>query len=178
MSSIKVGPSTKMLLTLYKALIQSVLRYAVPALLLASKSTIRKLEGLQTMVLRFILGLPHHSSYILLFQEAEVFPLGLLVRKDTTNYIIRAAMRPDPVSNTDNIQAELLKLPRVFHTCSWPRKAALLQKEMGIPTLHPPNLNYPLRGKISPCEYSPATRSTNDNSQRPLQKQPWTGSGS
>ena len=61
-SNFKIGLNTKMLVTLYKALIQSIILYAVPVFLLAAPSEIKNLEQAQRTCLRYVLGLPQNPD--------------------------------------------------------------------------------------------------------------------
>ena len=47
-TNLKIGVNTKMLITLYKSVIQSVLLYAVPVLLLACNTALETLERIQS----------------------------------------------------------------------------------------------------------------------------------
>ena len=134
-SNFKIGLNTKMLVTLYKALIQSILLYAAPVLLLAAPSAITNLEQAQRTCLRYVLGVPTGSSSALLHQESGILPLGQLVRMVTPKYILRTASNPNRVPNITRVQTEIHKYPRVHQAISWSMKAAWLQKDMGIPQI-------------------------------------------
>jgi len=135
-STIKIGLNTKMLVTLYKALIQSIILYAASVLLLAAPSAIHNLEQAQRTCLLYVLGLPPGSSSALLHQESGILPLGQLVRMVTAKYIVRTASNPVP--NITRIQTEIHKDPRVHQAISWSMKAAWPQKDIGIPQIQPP----------------------------------------
>jgi hypothetical protein len=95
-SNLKLGLSTNMLLTLYKALIQSIITYGAPALILASQSAIHSLEIIQRMALRFVLGLPRSSPAALIHEEANIPPFRILVRTITAKYLLRSGTIPTP----------------------------------------------------------------------------------
>jgi len=65
---IKSVVNTKMFLTLCKSLIQYVMVYAAPVLLLACDSALQSLERTQIMPLRYILGLPNEASSLLVYR--------------------------------------------------------------------------------------------------------------
>ena len=137
-SNFKIGLNTKVLVTLYKALIQSILLYAVPVLLLAAPSAITNLEQAQRTCLGYVFGLPPGASSALLHQESGILPLGQLVRMATAKYILRTASNPNPVPNITRVQTEIHKDPRVHQAISWSMKAAWLQNNIGIPQIQPP----------------------------------------
>lgn len=142
-SNIKLGITTKMLINLYKALIQSVLLYAAPILLMASQTAMKSLEVAQRTTLRYILGLPSSASSTLVHQESGVPPLEQIVRRDTAKYILRTATKTDPVLNITRVQTEIQKDPRVHKDISWSIRAARLQKSIGIPPIQPPESQEP-----------------------------------
>jgi hypothetical protein len=140
-TNLKIGVNTTMLITLYKSLIQSVILYAAPVLLLASNTALTNLERIQRVPLRYILGLPNVASSTRIYKETGILPLRLLIKKDTATYLLRAATKPTQTDIIQRIQEELQKDPRVFKDASWSIKAAWLQKEIGIPLITPPNSN-------------------------------------
>ena len=142
-TNMKIGLNTPMLITLYNSLIQSVFLYAAPVLLLASDSAIQTLETSQRTILRYILGLPNNADSILVYKEAGIIPIHLLIKKETAKYLIRSATKPVQTANITRVQQEIIKDPRVHNGASWSTKAAWLQKEIGIPRIKPPNSQRP-----------------------------------
>ena len=137
-TNLKIGVNTKMLITLYKSLIQSVILYAAPVLLLACSTALQNLERTQRVPLRYILGLPNETNSIMLYRESGILPLRLLIKKETATYLLRTATKPFHTDMIQRVQEETQKDPRVFNDASWSIKAAWLQKEIGIPPVIPP----------------------------------------
>ena len=138
-SNVKAGINTKNLINLYKALIQSILLYAAPIYLLASKTAIKHIEIAQRTALKYVLGLPPTAPSALISRESGIPPIAHLIRGDTAKYILRTATKPDPVQITFKIQESLHKDPRVHINKSWAMKAAAIQRDMRIPAIHPPD---------------------------------------
>jgi len=86
-TNLKIGVNTKMLITLYKSLIQSVLLYAAPVLLLACNAALQNLEIAQRVPLRYILGLPNETNSTMIYRESGILPLRLLIKKETAALI-------------------------------------------------------------------------------------------
>jgi ribonuclease HI len=141
-----------MLLTLYKAIVEPVLLYAAPILLLASKSAVTYLETAQRSVLRYILGLPRDTPTALIHQEAQILPVGQLVLQKTALYTLRTATSPDPVQNITVVQNSLYKNREVNTGMVWTTKAAWLQEDLKIPALKPPRCKEPPPWEESPFE--------------------------
>ena len=80
-NNLKIGVNTKMLITLYKSLVQSVLLYAAPVLLLAGNSALQFLEIIKRVPLRYILWLPNDTSSILVYRESGILPIRLLIKR-------------------------------------------------------------------------------------------------
>jgi len=137
-SSSKKGVSTAMLLTLYRALIKTVLTYSAPALLMASPSAITQLEIVQRAALRICLGLPRPTPIALVYAEADEPPIKTEIKRSTIKYLIRAATKPHPTPIIQVVQDSLQKDPRVFPPTTWALKAAVIQNDFGIPIIHPP----------------------------------------
>jgi hypothetical protein len=103
-TNLKIGVNTKMLITLYKHLIQSVILYAAPVLLLACNTALQNLERTQRVPLRYILGLPNETNSIMKYRESGILPLRFLIKKETATYLLRAA--------TKSIQTEIIQRNR------------------------------------------------------------------
>ncbi|KAK2160349.1 hypothetical protein LSH36_135g00010 [Paralvinella palmiformis] len=131
------GVSTAMLLTLYRALIKTVLTYSAPALLMASPSAITQLDIVQRTALRICLGLPRPTPIALVYAEADEPPIKTEIKRSTIKYIIRAATRPHPTPIIQVVQDSLQKDPRVFPPTTWALKAAVIQNDFEIPIIHP-----------------------------------------
>ena len=84
-----------MLLNLYKALIQSILLYAIRTCLLLSHVQISIIETAQRRALKYAFGVPPSTNNNLNFVEADVLPFGKLIRHHTFNYLVLAATNPD-----------------------------------------------------------------------------------
>ena len=140
-SGVKVGIKTKNLITLYKSLIQSILLYAAPIYLLACTTAIKHLEIAQRTALKYVLGLPPSAPSDLISRESGIPAILQLIRGDTAKYIVRTATKPDPVQIACKTQEILNKDPRVHIQKSWAMKAAAIQRDIGIPTIHPPKSN-------------------------------------
>jgi ribonuclease HI len=132
------GVYTAMLLSVYRVLIKTVLTYSAPALLMASPTSIERLEIIQRAALRIALGLPRPTPTALIYAEANEPPIKMEVKKVTANYLIRAATRPEPTPIIRQVQDSLQKDPRVFPPVTWALKAATIQKDFNIPAIHPP----------------------------------------
>jgi len=140
-TNLKIGVNTKMLITLYKSLIQSVTLYAAPVLLLECNTALQNWERIQRVPLRYILGLANEANSTMIYRESGILPLRLLIKKDTATYLLRAATKPIQTDIIQRIQEETQKDPRVFDDASCSIKAAWLQKEIGIPPIIPPMSN-------------------------------------
>ena len=97
-TNLKIGVNSKMLFTLYSFLIQTVLLYAGPVLLLACISALQSLEIIQRVPLRYISGLPNDTSPILVYGESGILSIRLLIKRETTTYLVRKDTKPiDPL---------------------------------------------------------------------------------
>ena len=139
--NLKIGVNTKMLISLYKSLIQSVLPFAAPVLLLACNTALQNLERTQRVPLRYILGLLNETNSIMIYRESGILPHRLLIKKETATYLLRAPTKPIQTDTIQRIQEETQEDLRVFNDASWSIKAAWLQKEFGIPPVIPPMSN-------------------------------------
>jgi len=110
-TNLKIGVNTKMLITLYKHLIQSVILYAAPVLLLACNTALQNLERTQRVPLRYILGLPNETNCTMIYRESGSLPLQLLIKKETASYLLRAATKPIQTDIIQHIQEETQKDP-------------------------------------------------------------------
>ena len=92
---LKIGVNTKMLNTLCKSLIQLVIVYVVPILLLVcDSSALQSSERIQRIPLRYILDLPNEVSPILVYAESEMVLIRHLIKKETATYLLRTATKP------------------------------------------------------------------------------------
>ncbi|KAK2159277.1 hypothetical protein LSH36_155g03000, partial [Paralvinella palmiformis] len=85
----KGGISTSMVLSLDRALIKTVPTYSAPCRLIASLSSIDRLDVIQIAALRIALGLPRPTPTALIYTEAGDLPI-----KTNIKSITRGATRP------------------------------------------------------------------------------------
>ena len=77
----------------------------------------------------------------MIYRESGILPLRLLIKKETSSYLPRAATKPFQTDIIHCIQVETQKDPWVFNDASRSIKAAWLQKEIGIPPITPPPMS-------------------------------------
>ena len=90
------GCTSKTLMYLYKALIQSILHYAASALLTTAKSNLRKLDIAQRRALRTALALPRWTNQALLHLESGCAPISLAIPALTVQYAATRLLKRRP----------------------------------------------------------------------------------
>ena len=131
------GLCTRSLIILYKALILSVLLYAAPVMIIASKTALDTLESLHKKALRMALGLPQSCKPHLLYLEAETVPIKSWIKVNAIKYICRSASSPHPSKAVQEVQNNISKNMTVFKSNSWTFKMVKMQQSCHIPLICP-----------------------------------------
>ena len=126
------GLSTSMLLVLYKSLVESVLLYGAPALLMAGRSPMASLERLQRSALRTALGLPSTSPILPTMEESGVLPIKVAIHNTTVRYIIKASLHPSAPPAIECVWRDQHKDPRVFPPTTWSLRAGTIMTSRAI----------------------------------------------
>ena len=136
-STTRQGVSTSTLIMIYKALVQPLLRFSAPAIIIASKPTKEKLEIAQRTALKIVLGLARNSHNTLTSAETGIPSVAALAEETTAKYLLRSAIQKRPTVTSSDVQNHLNRHPDLFKTKSWTSAAARIQATFEIPRLHP-----------------------------------------
>ena len=103
LASVKHGVKAKILKTYYVQAVRSIIDYAAPALLLASKTTLKKIEIMQNKALRLITGAPNWTKTLNLQKETEILSIENRIKQINSNIIIKTVR-----NNASTLQEQII----------------------------------------------------------------------
>ena len=125
---------THLIRKLFIAIIQPIIEYAAPVLIMANKSAIETIERAQRKALRLVLNLPTWTRIDLIYAEANILPFSIKVDSILSKYLFTAQIKPHPCNSAlqtyNDIKDERALVPK-----SWRLKASFIIKELDMPQL-------------------------------------------